>query len=121
MTRHKYKVIIAGGRDFENYEDLKLYCDYMLQNKTNLEIVSGGANGADKLGERYAKERKIPYVVFPADWEKHGKSAGILRNTSMAGYADALIAFWDGKSRGTEHMIEVAKFKKLPVRVRSYE
>lgn len=117
----KFKVIIAGGRDFQDYDMLKKSCDYLLRDKTDIEIVSGGARGADKLGERYAQEKKIPFVVFEADWDKYGKSAGIKRNESMAAYADALIAFWDGKSRGTQHMIGAAYRGKLKVRTRKYE
>lgn len=117
-----YKVIIAGGRDFENYNQLKEACDFYLQNKRKegVEIVSGGANGADKLGERYAKERGYPIKEFPADWTKYHKAAGPIRNRHMAEYANALIAFWDGGSRGTKNMIEEARERWLDVRVEEY-
>ena len=115
------KVIIAGGRDFDNYEKLRSYCDYLLQNKDEIEIVSGCARGADKLGERYAEERGYPIKRFPADWGTHGKSAGYLRNEEMADYADALIAFWDGSSRGTQHMINIAEKESLEIRIYRYE
>lgn len=111
------KVIVAGSRDFDDYESLKTYCDYILGNLTDIEIVSGTARGADKLGERYAEERGFPVTKFPADWNKHGKKAGPIRNEQMADYADALIAFWDGESRGTKHMIDIAKANFLAVRV----
>jgi len=114
------KVIIAGGRDFDNYEHLMNACDYMLQNCGYIEVVSGGAKGADILGEKYAYERGYPVKRFPADWDKHGKSAGYKRNVEMADYADALIAFWDGKSKGTKHMIDIAKNKKLKVKIYGY-
>ena len=117
----KFKVIIAGGRLFNDYKSLKIYLDYLFQNKTNVEIVSGGARGADKLGEKYAKEHKIPFVIFEAEWDRLGKSAGIQRNNLMAAYADALVAFWDGKSRGTKHMIEYATSKGLQVKVKQYD
>ncbi|MEO5581136.1 MAG: SLOG family protein [Saprospiraceae bacterium] len=80
-------------------------------------MVSGTARGTDMLGERYADEKGIPKKQFPADWPKYGKSAGYKRNTEMAKYADSLIAFWDGKSRGTKHMIDLAKQYNLKVRV----
>jgi len=115
------KVIIAGGRDFDDYEKLRSYCDYLLQNKDNIEIVSGTARGADKLGEHYAAERGYPVKRFPADWGSHGKSAGYLRNEEMADYADALIAFWDGESRGTQHMIDIAKKELIEIRILYYE
>lgn len=115
------KVIIAGSRYFNNYELLRQYVDHILQNvsqKESIEIVSGGAKGADELGERYAKERGYKITRFPAEWNKYGRAAGPKRNEQMGDYADALIAFWDGESRGTKHMIEYAKKKNLLVRVK---
>jgi hypothetical protein len=81
------------------------------------EIVSGGARGADKLGERWAKENDVPLKVFPAEWSIYGKQAGFVRNAQMADYADGLIAFWDGKSRGTKDMIERATSSGLRLAV----
>lgn len=81
------------------------------------EVVCGGARGVDALGRSYAYSMKIPVKLFPANWEEHGKSAGPIRNTLMADYADALIAIWDGKSRGTGDMINKAKSKGLKVYV----
>ena len=117
-----FKLIIAGGRDFNNYEFLNKICSYYLKNKSfnDIEIVSGCANGADKLGEKFAIENNIQIIKFPADWEKFGKSAGYVRNTQMADYADALIAFWNGKSKGTKHMIDIAKARNLIVKVINY-
>jgi hypothetical protein len=114
------KVIIAGSRDFDDYELLRKYCDHVLQNQTEIEIVSGTARGADQLGERYAKERGYPVKQFPADWDKHGRSAGYIRNEKMAKYGDALIAFWNGNSKGTEHMINLAKQYNLKIRICNY-
>lgn len=103
-------VIIAGTRTFDDYELLKEKCDKWLKygHPNDLVILSGGAKGADKLGERYAKERNLNLEIYPANWEKYGKSAGIKRNIQMGNNADILIAFWDGKSRGTKHMIDYA-------------
>ena len=118
-----FRVIIAGGRDYNDYDTLKNKCDYYLGNvaKTkHIEIVSGVAKSADSLGVKYAEEKKYYLKLYPADWKSHGKSAGYVRNTSMAEYADALIAFWDGKSKGTQHMIETAKTHKLIVKVVRY-
>lgn len=118
-----FRVIIAGGRDFDDYSLLCRFADACLRNKTlqGVEIICGKARGADALGERYAKERGFDIQRFPADWDGLGKSAGFIRNEQMAANADALIAFWDGKSHGTKHMIETAKKKGLPVRVKNYE
>ena len=118
------KVIIAGTRDFNDYAFLKKNVDYFLQginpNNEEIEIVSGNARGADKLGERYAKEYNLPVKLFPANWDKYGKRAGYLRNQEMANYADVLIAFWDEKSKGTKHMIDIAKKQGLTVIVVGY-
>ena len=103
------KIIIAGTRTFTNYKKLCKVCDHLLQDQTNIEIVSGTCRGTDKLGEQYAKERGCKLTQFPADWNKYGKAAGPKRNQQMANYADVLIAFWDGKSRGTKNMIDLAK------------
>ena len=115
------KVIIAGGRDFNDYDLLCRKADYYLSRQSEIEIVSGTAKGADKLGERYAEERQYPIKRFPADWSMWGKRAGYIRNTDMAEYADALIAFWDGKSRGSKHMINIATEQNLLVRVIIYQ
>lgn len=114
------KVIIAGSRDFNNYALLKDKLSTILSTQTDVEIVSGTANGADKLGERYAKENNLPVALFPADWDKYGKKAGYLRNKQMAEYADALVCFWDGKSKGSKLMIELATELGLKVRVVRY-
>ena len=110
------KVIIAGCRDFNNYNLLKSTCDNILKNQEKIEIVSGTARGADQLGEQYAQEKGLEIKKFPADWETYGKRAGFLRNAQMAMYADALIAFWDGQSKGTMNMIELAKKHGLKTR-----
>jgi hypothetical protein len=109
------KVIIAGGRTFNDYDLLCRKCDRILSLQKVVEIVSGMAKGADALGERYAKKHGYQIKQFPADWDKHGKSAGYKRNAEMAQYADALIAFWDGESKGTKHMIELANQLGLKV------
>jgi len=114
------KVIIAGGRDFQDWDKLVEVCDRVFKDYSTVEIVSGAANGADKLGERYANERGHQIKKFPADWDKYGKSAGYRRNAEMANYAGALIAFWDGVSRGTSHMINLAKEKGLKILIINY-
>ncbi len=119
-----FRVIIAGTRDFKDYELLKSYCDYMLSRKAQsgeeIVIISGGATGADTLGEQYAKERGYSLQQFPAQWEKYGKRAGPMRNKEMAENADALIAYWNGESRGTKNMIEEAKKRGLIVAIKYY-
>lgn len=81
------------------------------------EVVSGGASGVDAQGEAWAHARGIPVRVFPALWREHGRSAGPIRNRAMADYADALVAIWDGASRGTADMIRAASECGLPTHV----
>lgn len=111
------KIIIAGSRDFNDYNLLKSRCDEILAPISDIEIVSGKARGADTLGERFAKESGFPIKEFPADWKSYGSSAGMIRNRQMAEYADMLIAFWDGESSGTKGMINLAKNKGMKLEV----
>ena len=113
------KVIIAGSRSIKNYPTLKKFVDYVLENTSwDMDlIVSGGAEGVDSMGERYGKENAIPVNIIPADWDEYGKMAGPQRNATMAEYADALIALWDGESPGTKDMISKAHTAGLPIMV----
>ena len=116
------RVIIAGGRSFGDYERLKRVMDHLLsKTKEEIVIICGKARGADSLGEQYAKEKDYEVRYFPADWKGLGKSAGYKRNEQMAQNADALVAFWDGQSSGTKHMIDLACKYGLKVRVIKYE
>jgi len=115
------KVIIAGGRDFKDYELLKRSCDNILVNQKDIEIVSGCASGADRFGEKYAIECGYNIHHFPADWINEGRSAGYKRNRDMAMFSDALIAFWNGKSPGTGHMINLAREFGLKIRIIKYD
>jgi len=106
------KVIIAGGRDFTDTQYaadtlVKLVEENMLPD--TFTVISGNARGADKVGEYLAKLWDLPLEIYPADWNQHGKSAGYIRNNQMADIANALVAFWDGKSKGTMHMINTMK------------
>lgn len=109
------KTIIAGSRTFNDYNLLKSKLDYYRQNNTITQIVSGGAAGADTLGEKYSDENDIDLVIMRADWDTHGRAAGPIRNRKMAEYAEVLIAVWDGQSRGTKNMIEEMNKLKKPV------
>ena len=115
------KVVIAGCRDYDNYEEAKLYIDFCLSNirkQNNIVIVSGCASGADAIGERYAKENGLQVEKHPADWKKYGRAAGPKRNKQMAEVSDYVICFWDKKSEGTKSMIEYAKKCGKPVRIK---
>ena len=109
------KVIIAGSRDIvDKWTIVEAVgaTDWIID-----EVVSGGARGVDRLGEEWAVIHHIPVKQFVADWDKHGKAAGIIHNNDMACYADALIAIWDGKSKGTLYMINSMVNLKKPVYV----
>ena len=125
MSNHPlYRVIIAGTRTFDKYEFLRTSCDSILKSVRRIYtivIISGTARGVDRLGEQYARERGYEIRQYPADWKKYGKSAGYIRNSLMADNADALIAFWDGQSRGTKNMIETSKKKGLTVKIIHYK
>lgn len=118
---NEFKVIIAGGRDFDLYPLLLESADALLADtKAEVIVVSGTAKGADTLGEQYAQERGLTVKRFPAQWAEYGRSAGYKRNQEMAFYADALIACWDGESKGTKHMINIARKADIPVRIIRY-
>jgi len=112
-------VAIVGGRDFDDYERLKKYIDN--SGLVITHIFSGGANGADSLGARYAKEKDIPLTEFIPDWNKHGKSAGFIRNKLIIENADWIFAFWDGISKGTKHSIDIARSLKKPLEIIFYK
>lgn len=116
------KLIIAGTRDFDDYEKMRKEVDAFLKKHQvdAPEIVSGGAKGADALGERYAREKGYAINRFPAKWNLFGKAAGPIRNEKMARYADACIVFWDGESRGTRSMIALSKEYELELSVVLY-
>ena len=129
------RIIIAGGRDFTDYKLLKKTLkDYLINliaqgyhvTPSVIKIVSGTAKGADELGERLADEFGFQVYRFPADWDRFGKSAGYIRNKEMARFAaggdlmGVLFAFWDGKSKGTKHMIDLAYDHGVVVRVVNY-
>jgi len=116
-----FKVIIAGSREFADFKLLCKTMDHMLSKKLSegysIQVISGASRGADKLGEQYAGLRGYEVISMPADWDSYGKRAGYLRNEEMANIADALVAFHNGVSPGTKHMIDIAKKKGLPNRV----
>jgi len=109
---------IVGSRGFTDYA---LLCRVVGQVKGNVSIiVSGGAKGADTLAEKYARERGIELIVYPPNWALYGKSAGFRRNQTIVAHSDAIVAFWDGASRGTAHTIECARLAGVPVYVKEY-
>ena len=120
-----FHCIVAGSRKFNNYEMLKKELDYLLQNQIDVEIISGGAKGADSLAEKYADEKGYKKHIMPAEWGLYGKRAGYIRNEQMHIYASeyenrGCVCFWDGKSKGTAHNFELAERFNTPIKVINY-
>ena len=116
------RICVAGGRDFHNYKVLAaVLTQYLSESTEKAAIVSGGANGADAQGERYAREYRMELHIYPAEWQTYGKRAGFIRNAAMAHIADELVAFWDGRSRGTLNMIEQMMRLGKPAAVFDYD
>ncbi len=116
------RVVISGCRDFYDYATAKEFIDFCISDLKeiyNIVIISGGARGADMLGERYAKEEGFALERYPAEWEKFGKIAGPIRNSQMAKLGDFFICFWDGVSPGTKNMIDLIKALDKPVRIKN--
>ena len=113
-------VAIIGSRDFNDSKTAFFLIDQLAQNYETIKLVSGGARGADKIAEDYAKERGIDIEIFPADWDKHGKSAGFIRNQEIWDKSDLGLAFWDGKSKGTSHSFKIAEKQNKELFVFNY-
>lgn len=114
------RVVVAGSRSFTDYEKAKRYIDFCISNirkENEIIIVSGGARGADLLGEQYANENGFKIERYLPDWETYGKSAGVRRNKTMVDVSDYVICFWDGKSRGTKSTIDFALKHKKPIKI----
>lgn len=116
-----FRLILAGSRSCTDYNVISREASRLLQQKKQthqIVIISGGAKGVDQLGERFARENDLRCVRFPAHWDHFNKPAGFVRNGVMAWYSDALLAFWDGRSPGTQGMIKTASEEGLAIRVR---
>ncbi len=115
------RIVICGSRNYTKYNEAKIFLDACLseiKKENNIIIISGGAKGADTLGESYAKEKGYRVERYPADWKRFGKAAGVIRNKKMAEISDLIICFWDGKSRGTASMIRYAKKLKKTIKIK---
>ncbi len=108
------KIAVVGSRDYPNLEEVR---QFVREQELTTVIVSGGARGVDSVAVEEARKLRMPYEIYPADWNRYGRSAGFRRNQTIVDAADEVIAFWDGKSRGTQHTISLAKAAGKPVRV----
>lgn len=100
------KVAIVGSRNWQGQYQIGKYVESL---PPDTEVVSGGARGVDMMAEHAARKRGLKVTVFLADWDKYGKAAGFLRNGQIVAHADKVVAFWDGKSRGTLDTIQKAR------------
>ena len=123
-TPKELKLCIFGGRDFTDYDRMLGHVqriqDALHADGRTLAIISGLANGADRTAYNLAYDMGLVRSEFPADWDKHGKRAGFLRNTQMAEFCDEAMAYWDGVSRGTRHNISEMKRLGKPCAVHKY-
>ena len=120
------RVIISGGRTYDNYE---YFCEKMdeilkpyLDDDYDIAIITGYAVGVDRMGDKYAMTHGHTSHVIPALWNKYGENAGHIRNMEMGNFAkrttmNLLVAFWNGKSRGTKDMIDYAEKIMIPVKI----
>lgn len=103
------KIAVVGSRDYqEHWMVVSKLWEYWNSYGEELVIVSGGAKGVDRIAEQWAKKNHVPTEIYKPDWEKHGKSAGMIRNGEIIANVSALLAFWDGQSKGTWNSIERA-------------
>ena len=120
----EFKLIVAGGRDFIDYDRVSKTLFDLAESETfqnkGIALVSGMARGADILAVRFARQHNVKLYEFPANWEVFGKSAGFTRNIQMADFADGLLAFWDGESRGTAHMIQAMQDRNKYLKIERY-
>lgn len=115
------KLIVAGGRDFDDYGRMVKVLRAFTRDIKDLQLVSGDCpTGADAMVKSYAEECGIDFAEFEADWKTRGDAAGPIRNSKMAQYGHALIAFWDMESPGTDSMIKQARKVGIPVMIIVY-
>lgn len=115
------RVAIIGSRDFPNEQRVRDYVDALFEEGNDERrrpvIISGGARGVDSWAESTALDRGWEVDIHPADWDTYGKSAGFRRNQDIVMSADLVVAFWDGKSKGTKHSIDLALKYCVPLEV----
>jgi hypothetical protein len=108
------RIVVVGSREYPNLDEVR---QFVFEQERDAVIISGGAFGVDTEAINAARHYRMPYEVYPARWSQHGRSAGAIRNREMVDGADEVVAFWDGKSRGTKITIDYAQAQGKPVRV----
>lgn len=113
----QYRVLVSGSLSFGDYRLLCATLDRVLAGKEHVVIVTGGAKGAELLGEQYAQERGLTARQILADWKLYGRGAKVIRNTRLVEAADCALFFWDGKSKAVAELIEKAEARGIPVEI----
>lgn len=109
---------VVGSRTFNDYSKMCSVLDHYKEEGVGIgRIVSGGAQGADKLAQRYADEHGILFLLLEAQWNKNGREAGFIRNRSIVANSDRVVAFWDGKSPGTRDTIQKCRAANVPISI----
>ena len=114
------RLAVIGSSGFDNYNIMVVVIDELRKIYMIDTIVSGGAKGADTFAEIYAKDNNLKLIVFPAQWDEYGKSAGFIRNTTIWDNSDLGVAFWDGSSKGTAHSFKISKKQQKMLYVFDY-
>lgn len=107
------RIAVVGSRKFSDYSLVKK----ILKPYLPFTLITGGALGADTLAEKFAKEYDLDILIHYPEWKKYGRKAGMLRNTFIVRDCEQVIAFWDGISKGTRMVINLAREKSKLVRV----
>lgn len=111
------KLMITGSRSLSKNEeatrDVNETLDALLAKHADIQLLSGGARGIDKMAEAWAKERKVPVVLYLPDYKRFKRGAPLVRNQEMVDTCDGVVAFWDGKSKGTKFVLDRARGKLL--------
>jgi len=117
----KKRIVIAGCRDYTDYDEAKKFLETSVinqENETAWILLTGKCRGADRLGERFARENGWEIEEYPAAWEKYGRAAGPIRNREMIDACDVVVCFWDGKSKGTASLIAYARKAQKPLNIK---
>ena len=122
-NKKNFRLVVAGSRDFNDYNLLCSTLDQIigeLKSEYNVTIVSGTANGADKLGEKYAEKHGLKIERHPANWGFYGRGAGPIRNAEMVKDSNGVVVFWNGESAGAKNIIDCAKAENHLIKVVEY-
>lgn len=115
----KWRIVVAGSRNVKDKAYVLSELDKILGPiKDRIVIVCGECHGPDLFGREWAESNGVEVISKPADWDTLGKSAGYVRNAEMAKISQGLVLFWDGKSKGSKHMLDLALKERLQVKIK---